>query len=142
MSNSVSWHSTTGADPGIMGMVTTVSGLPTKPGLAVWTAAPDGEPPLVADLASDARAATAECELVDHHRGPATVATSTVTYDGRRPARTVVIADVDERRRCLAASGDPSLAEAATCHELIGTTRSMGSPSPAPDGRAGADDTA
>ncbi|MHB1776202.1 MAG: acetyl-CoA acetyltransferase [Acidimicrobiales bacterium] len=108
--------------PGALGLVTTVCGLLTKPGLAVWSTLPDGAPPLVADLAEAARAATPQCEVLDDHHGPATVATYTVTYDGLAPARTVVIADVDGGRRCLAASDDRALAEEATRRELIGTT--------------------
>lgn len=109
------------AQPGALGLVTTVCGLLTKPGLAVWTSVPDGEPPLVADLAAEARAATPRCEVLEAHRGPATVATYTVTYDGLHPARTVVVADLPDGRRCLASSDDRSLAEDATRHELIGT---------------------
>lgn len=109
------------AQPGALGLVTTVCGLLTKPGLAVWSSLPDGAPPLVADLAEEARAATPRCEVLDGHHGPATVATYTVTYDGLAPARTVVIADLDDGRRCLAASDDRVLAEEATRRELIGT---------------------
>lgn len=109
------------ARPGALGVLSTVCGLLTKPGLAVWAAAPGSTPPLVADLAAEARAATPQVEVVDAHRGPATVSTYTVTYDGiGRPARTVVIADLPDGRRCVTASEDPTLAEAATRQELIG----------------------
>lgn len=108
------------AQPGALGLVTTVCGLLTKPGLAVWASVPDGEPPLVADLAAEARAATERCEVLDGHHGRATVATYTVTYDGPDPARTVVVAALADGRRCLAASDDRSLAGHAIGHELVG----------------------
>src|SRR5699024_8650995 len=41
------------------GLVTTVSGMLTKPGLAVWSSEPPTGAPLVADLAAEADAATA-----------------------------------------------------------------------------------
>ena len=46
------------ADPGALGVVTSVSGLLTKPGIGAWSARPDGRPPLVADLAVESEAAT------------------------------------------------------------------------------------
>ena len=45
-------------------MVTTVSGLLTKPGIGVWSASPDGRPPLLGDLAEAAEAATGAVEVV------------------------------------------------------------------------------
>ncbi len=46
------------AEPGSLGMVTTVSGLLTKPGIGVWSGAPDGRPLLLGDLAVEAESAT------------------------------------------------------------------------------------
>ncbi len=47
------------AEPGALGLVTTVSGLLTKPGIGrVVGHPPDGRPPLVGDLAGRAAAAT------------------------------------------------------------------------------------
>ncbi len=81
--------------PGSVGVVTTVCGLLTKPGLAVWSAEPDGQPPLLDDLAGPAADATPTLDVLDEHHGPATVASFTVTYDGLDPVRVAVVADVD-----------------------------------------------
>jgi acetyl-CoA C-acetyltransferase len=109
------------ADPGALGLVTTVCGLLTKPGLAVWSATPDGRPPLLADLGPAAAAATPVVPVVaEGHRGGATVATYTVTYDDDGPARTFVIADTPEGTRCVAVSDDRALARTAVATELIG----------------------
>jgi acetyl-CoA C-acetyltransferase len=106
-------------EPGSVGLLTTVSGLLTKPGLAVWsTEAPD-RPVLVADLAADAAAATATVEVIADYHGPARVATYTVTYAGLKPQTLVVIADTPDHRRCVAVSTDTQLAEQATRVELI-----------------------
>jgi acetyl-CoA C-acetyltransferase len=107
--------------PGTVGMVTTVSGLLTKPGLAVWSTEPGDEPPLVADLAAAAASATETAGTVAGYEGAATVATYTVTYDDLTPARVVVIADTGDGRRCVATRTDPDLAAHATDSELIGT---------------------
>ena len=111
------------ADPGSLGMVSTVSGLLTKPGLGVWTAVPDARRPLVADLGKEARAATGVREVVptlDGYDGRATVVTYTVTYDGMVPWRTVALCDTTDGRRCVAVVEDTALAERATTGELIG----------------------
>lgn len=111
---------------GLLGAVTTVSGLLTKPGIGVWSDRPDGRPPLVGDFAGDAASATrvvepaAMVETLDGYRGEATVATYTVTYDGTEPARTVVLCDTADGRRCVAVSEDRSLAAHGVTNELIG----------------------
>jgi acetyl-CoA C-acetyltransferase len=106
-------------DPGSVGLVSTVSGLLTKPGLAVWSTEAPGRPVLIADLAAQAAAATAAVETVADYHGPARVATYTVTYAGLNPQTVVVIADTPNRRRCVAVSNDVRLAEQATRDELI-----------------------
>ncbi len=110
-------------DPGALGLVTTVSGLLTKPGLGVWSARPDGRPPLVADLCDGAGAATRVVEAVETlggYEGPGTVATYTVTYEGLDPVRTVAVCDTGDRRRCVAISDDPAVAVQGCAEELIG----------------------
>lgn len=109
--------------PDAIGVVTTVCGLLTKPGLAVWSATPDGRPPLVDDLAAVAAEATPTVPVVAEPDGPATVASYTVTYDGEDPARVVVVADLagDDPARCVAVAEDRGLAARAVVEDLIGT---------------------
>ena len=97
------------ADPGSLGLVTTVSGLLTKPALAVWSTEPPAAGALVADLGDDARAATDAVDVVGEHHGPATVVSHTVTYAGDEPASAFVIADLDDGRRWIGRSDDPDL---------------------------------
>jgi acetyl-CoA C-acetyltransferase len=106
------------ADPPALGLVTTVCGLLTKPGLAVWSATPDQAPPLLSDLAAEAAAATDAVEVEDGYAGPATVITDTVSA-GPQP-RTFVLAETDTGRRCVAWSEDPDHARAAGQGSLIG----------------------
>ncbi len=111
------------AGRGELGMVTTVSGLLTKPGIGVWAARADGGPPLVADLAEAAAAATDVVDVVpalDGYGGPATVATYTVTFDGLDPVGTVAVCDTADGRRCVGLSDDPAVAARAVSEELVG----------------------
>jgi len=111
------------AEPGALGVVTTVSGLLTKPGIGAWSAVPDGQPPLVGDLGEAAAAATGTIDVVETlggYQGGATVATYTVTYEGMVPTRTVAVCDTDDGRRCVAVVDDPDLAAHAVTTELIG----------------------
>jgi len=112
------------AAPGQLGVVTTVCGLLTKPGLAVWSTEPDGRPPLIDDLGPAAARATPQVRVLEAHDGPATVATYTVTFDPTTmaPARVTVIADTGSLERCVAVADDPRLAAAATLEEFCGTT--------------------
>jgi acetyl-CoA C-acetyltransferase len=107
-------------DPAAMGLVSTVSGLLTKPGLALWSTQVPAVP-LVGDLADDARAATPTLESVPDYVGAASVAASTVTYDGDVPARVIVIGDTPDGRRCVAVADDQDLAARATTERLTGT---------------------
>jgi len=116
--------------PGRLGMVTTVSGLLTKPGLGVWSARPDGRPPLLADLAFEVESVTGTVAAVgtlDGYDGGGTVATYTVTFDGMEPVRVVAVCDTDDGRRCVSISVDPGLAVSACAEELIGTRVRIGS---------------
>jgi acetyl-CoA C-acetyltransferase len=115
--------------PDQRGLITTVSGMLSKPGLAVWSATPrpDQRRCLTADLAQEADAATPTLPVAtpDAVPGPATVVSFTVTYDPGeplRPVRTVVVADRGDGSRTAAACEDESLARHALGTSLIGHT--------------------
>jgi acetyl-CoA C-acetyltransferase len=104
------------------GLVTALSGLMNKPGLAVYATAPPEQPALVADLVEDATRGTETLDVVTGYRGPAVIAACTAAYDGLEPIRCTVIADTVEGDRCVATAHDPALARACTTDELIGRT--------------------
>jgi acetyl-CoA C-acetyltransferase len=119
------------AEPTERGLVTTVSGMLSKPGLAVWSATPPPsgpERPFVADLAAEATAATevvpvAAAPPSEPHR--ATVASFTVTYGGAErldPVRTAIVADLPDGVRTAATCEDASTARHAVADGLIGRT--------------------
>jgi acetyl-CoA C-acetyltransferase len=109
-----------------MGLVTALSGLVNKPGLAVYAAEPGATPLLLGDLAAEADHATPRVEAVIGYRGPARVAAYTVTYDrSGEPEKCLIVADTSSGARCMASSYDTALARRATSEELIGTIVSV-----------------
>jgi len=118
------------AAPELLGAVTTVSGLLTKPGLGVWSARPDGRPPLLSDLAYEVASVTGVVEAVetlDGYEGPGSVATYTVTYDGMTPTRVVAVCDTADGRRCVSISEEADVAARACEAELVGAPVRIGS---------------
>jgi acetyl-CoA C-acetyltransferase len=103
------------------GLVSTLSGLVNKPGLAVYAARPWPAPLLLGDLGADAARATPRLEAIAAYRGPARVAAYTVAYQGMEPAQCIIIADTAGGQRCVASCADAGLARRATHEELIGT---------------------
>jgi len=104
------------------GLVTALSGLMNKPGLAVYATAPTATPALIGDLVDAATRATATLDVVTGYQGPAVVAACTAAYDGLDPVRCTVIADTPAGDRCVATASDPAIARASTTEELIGRT--------------------
>jgi acetyl-CoA C-acetyltransferase len=114
--------------PDQLGLVTTVSGMLSKPGLAVWSASPPGRAPLLADLAEEAVAATEVQRVADAAPAGATAATIasfTVTYGGAagvEPERTVVVVDLPDGVRTVATCEDAPTARLALDEGLVGRT--------------------
>jgi acetyl-CoA C-acetyltransferase len=115
-------------EPDELGLVTTVSGMLSKPGLAVWSATPPPGPALVDDLAPSAIAATAVLPVAPAPPAVptrATVASFTVTYGGAsglEPARAAIVADLPDGARTAASCEDAVTARLAVTEGLIGRT--------------------
>ena len=115
-------------EPAELGLLTTVSGMLSKPGLAVWGATPpEGTVgSLRADLAAEAVAATEIVPVVDVPPAEATAAnvvSFTVTYGGEaglEPARTAIVADLPDGVRTAATCEDAGTARLAISEGLIG----------------------
>jgi acetyl-CoA C-acetyltransferase len=108
------------------GLITTVSGMLSKPGLAVWSAAPpEDRGVLLADMATEAVTDTPTRPVASPESsvGPATVASFTVTYDPAdplRPIRTAIVADLADGRRTAATCENEAIARLALTQGLIG----------------------
>ena len=120
-------------EPAELGLVTTVSGMLSKPGLAVWGAAPpEGRGgALRADLAAEAVAATEIVPVVDVPPAEPTdarVVSFTVTYGGDtglEPVRTAIVADLPDGVRTAATCEDADTARLAISEGLIGRAVSV-----------------
>jgi acetyl-CoA C-acetyltransferase len=113
------------ARPSEQGLITTVSGMLSKPGLAVWSATPAEAGSFVADLAGSPEIDTPSRPVAppDSPGGPAVVASFTVTYDAAdplRPARTAIVADLPDGTRTAATCDDAAIALSAVSESLIG----------------------
>ena len=108
-------------DRGSLGMVTTVSGFLTKPGIAVYSTEPGTKPVMVADLAAEAADATTVAPVAVDYQGPATIAACTVSFERSGDRRVITLVDTPGGERWIAFSDDPSVAERAMRQELIGT---------------------
>jgi acetyl-CoA C-acetyltransferase len=113
------------AAPSEQGLITTVSGMLSKPGLAVWSATPPDAGTFVADLAGSPEIDTPSRPVAppDSPGGPAVVASFTVTYDAAdplQPARTAIVADLPDGTRTAATCDDAAIALSAVSESLIG----------------------
>jgi acetyl-CoA C-acetyltransferase len=121
------------AEPAEQGLVTTVSGMLSKPGLAVWSATPPAGSggALLADMAAEVLAATEVVPIVDAPPAAATGATVvsfTVTYGGDEgfdPVRTAIVADLPDGVRTAATCEDAGTARLAVTEGLIGRAVSV-----------------
>ena len=107
--------------PGAVGLVTCISGMITKHGMALWSS----EPPAGGFRSADVSAATVRRStvrgLVTGYEGTARVDGYTVVHsrDGR-PQRAIVVATTASGRRCVAASTDDTLGAAMVTDEWVG----------------------
>ena len=104
-------------EPGTTGLVTCVSGMITKQGMALWSTRPPDDGFRFADVSDETRARTAVLELAPDHDGAARIDGYTVMHsrDGE-PERAIVVATKSDGRRCVASGTDTDLA-AAMVHE-------------------------
>lgn len=97
------------ANPGTLGLSTTVSGLLTKPGLGIWSTLMPSKGLLLADLGAKAAAATGQvaCTLADAETN-VRIESSTAFHDGERTRSVVLGRDVDGNRRLLTLDDEES----------------------------------
>jgi acetyl-CoA C-acetyltransferase len=106
--------------PEQIGLLTAVSGFLTKQGVTLWSCAPPAGRFGLHDVSDAVARETREVALAEDARGAAMCVSYTVQFAGERPARTLLVCDLPDGRRALAASEDAALAEHALQHELCG----------------------
>ena len=114
--------------PGDRGLVTCVSGMLTKPGLALWSTEPRDGGFAFADATAAARVTT-ETRPVDADAvGIGRVVGATALPESGVLARAVAIVELDDGRRTVASADDAVLARAFADEETVGTRIRVGEP--------------
>jgi acetyl-CoA C-acetyltransferase len=113
--------------PDATGLVTSVSGMLTKPGGSTWSATPPAEPFFAADVTAAAEAATAVHPLLADATGAGTVVGGTVLFGEGGPARAIVVATVDGGRT-IARSTDAAVAASMAETDWIGRSVTITAP--------------
>lgn len=91
---------------GSLGLITTVSGLLTKPGLGVWSTEPPHQGLLLADLCDDAARTTRSVNCVPFDAHSNLVIESSTAFEDNERLRSVVIGRDEEGQRHLAVFDD------------------------------------
>lgn len=108
--------------PGSTGLVSCVSGMLTKQGMALWSTRPPTNGGFhFADVSDETRARTATRDLAPDCDGPARIDGYTVMHSRAGvPERAIVVATTPDGRRTVAASADTHLATAMVDDEWCG----------------------
>ena len=108
-------------EPGTTGLVTCVSGMITKHGMALWSTRPPDDGFRFADVSDETRARTAVLDLAPEHDGPARVDGYTVVHSrAGEPERAIVVATTATAVAASPASTDTDLAAAMVQEEWCG----------------------
>jgi acetyl-CoA C-acetyltransferase len=109
------------AAPGTTGLLTFISGIITKHGIAVWsTAPPERDGFAYADTSAAVEAGTPALEVVGDHRGVATIDAYTVAHEGGEPRYSTIVATTADNTRVVARNDDPELAAVMAADEWCG----------------------
>lgn len=111
--------------PQEVGLVTTVSGMLTKQGVALWSATPNPDGWVFDDVTEQVRQISDIREVVADYDGLACVAGYTVLYQGADPWRAVAVFDLPDGRRTVAFSEDPALIHQMESRESCGLSYAL-----------------
>ena len=108
------------ARPGATGLVTSISGMITKSGAAVWSTEPPTRSFAARDVTRAALADTATRPLDPAALGAATIVGTTVVHDRGEPSRAVTVVETGDGTRTVARSSDPDTVGAMGAGDWIG----------------------
>lgn len=115
------------ADAGSRGAVSSVSGMLTKPALALWSTEPPARGFAASDVTGEATSTTAVVPLDPDLTGDAVIVAATVVYAGSEPTRAVAVVE-SAGRRSIARSDDHAIAVELTEQECVGARVRLGAP--------------
>jgi acetyl-CoA C-acetyltransferase len=108
------------AAPGTTGLLTCISGMITKHGMALWSTTPPDEGFRFGDVSAAAEAATPVLELTTGHRGSAVVDGYTVAHEHGEPRYAAAVATTPDGRRSVVRCDDPAVAADMAADEWCG----------------------
>lgn len=106
--------------PGSTGLLTFISGIITKHGTSLWSTEPPERGFAFSDISSEVAAATPALDVVDGHRGTATVDAYTVAHESGTPRYATVVATTPAGARIVARSDATDLAADMVAEEWCG----------------------
>ena len=101
-------------------LVSSVSGMLTKPGFGLWSAAPGHQGFIEADLSAAVAALSTTVPVLDSYTGSAAIAGYTVLYGRAQRPRAVALVDTPAGARVLTSSEDPALISRLEREEYVG----------------------
>ena len=113
--------------PDATGLVTSVSGMLTKPGGSTWSATPPPAPFRATDVSAAAEAATAVRPLLPDATGAGVIAGGTVLFGEGGPVRAIAVVTVDGGRT-IARSTDAAVAASMAETDWIGRAVTVTAP--------------
>jgi acetyl-CoA C-acetyltransferase len=108
------------AGPGTTGLLTCISGMITKYGMALWSTTPPDGGFRFGDVSAVAEATTPVVEVTADHRGAAVVDGYTVAHDGGEPRYAAALATTVDGRRCVVRCDDRAVAAEMAQDEWCG----------------------
>ena len=108
------------AAPGTTGLLTCISGMITKHGMALWSTTPAAGGFRFGDVSAVAEATTLVLELAPDHRGAAVVDGYTVAHDRGEPRYAAALATTVDGRRCVVRCDDAAVATEMATEEWCG----------------------
>ena len=112
--------------PEEVGLVTTVSGMLTKQGVALWSGVCSADGWVFDDVTEAVRQVADIRELVSDYDGEGTIAGYTVLYQGEQPWRAVAVFDLPGKLRTVAYSEDAQIISRLLQEEACGQSFQLG----------------
>lgn len=105
---------------GATALVSCVSGLYTKQGFTVWSAAPPERPYVALDVTDEALKHERLLPIAESPEGTARIVGYTVLFQPGRPGRAIAVAELPDGSRWAASSQDPATIDRLTSDEGVG----------------------
>ena len=115
------------AQPGSIGMLSSVSGMLTKQAYGLWSSEPGANGFIAADVTEEVKQQSPLKEVLPDYEGDGVIAGYTVLFHGDAPQRAIAVIDVAEGQRSVAFSDDENTMQAMMNDEFVGRSVNVAS---------------